>query len=423
MHKYSLNAVWLTFEKVVRVLVTTFVGFYVVRYLGPQNFGALSYALAWLAILGALTGLGLDNIVLRELVRQPDKADAILSTGIGLKLTAAIITVVALFSLFFCFHAGAGVESILIVGFALVFQPMSVCEIFFQAKAASRSVVQIQVLQSFASSITKLLLVYLGASLEWFLWSYVFDALMLAFGIYVIAKRENNFHISFRKFDVAKAKKMLVMAFPLLLAGIATAIYMKIDLIMLESMVVPDLLGAYSAAAKLSESWYFIPVAICTALTPMLLAYQQESLVLFERKLKELYSTLIWGSVSVATLVTVLSVPLVKVIYGDKFLQAAELLAVHIWSGVFVCIGLVNSISLLSQDRLYQSLVRTVLGAIINVVLNLVWIPLWGALGAAYATLIAYAFTAWISIVCFKNGRHEFVLTLKSLRSLPKLVI
>lgn len=423
MHKYSLNAVWLTFEKVVRVLITTFVGFYVVRYLGPQNFGVLSYALAWLAILGALTGLGLDNIVLRELVRQPDKADAILSTGMGLKLAAALITVLALLSLFVCFQETPGVESILIVCLSLVFQAMSVCEIFFQARAASRSVVQVQVIQSIVSSIVKLLLVYLGASLTWFLWSYVIDALMLGFAIYAIVRCESSIHISLKKFDAIRAKKLLIMSFPLLLAGAATAIYMKIDLIMLESMVVPDILGAYSAAAKLSESWYFIPVAICTALTPMLLAYKQESSALFERKLKELYSMLIWGSVSVAILVTVLSAPLVKVIYGDKFLQAAELLAVHIWSGVFVCIGLINSISLLSQDRLYQNLLRTSMGAIINVVLNLLWIPLWGALGAAYATLIAYAFTAWISIVFFKNGRNEFLMTIQSIRSLPKFFI
>jgi len=265
--------------------------------------------------------------------------------------------------------------------------------------------------------------VYFGASLEWFLWSYVFDALFLAIGIYVVSTREKFIELTFFAFDMLTAKSLLISAFPILLASISTAIYMKIDLIMLESMVLPDALGAYSAAAKLSESWYFIPVADCTAFTPMLLTCKKESVALFKSKVQNLYSVLVWGAVVVAAFVSLFSEPIIEMVYGDKYIEAAGLLSVHIWSGVFVCVGLVNSIVLLSHDRLYQNLTRTMLGAAINIALNLLWIPLWGGLGAAYATLVSYAFTAWLSIIFFKNGRQEFMLTVRALGSFPRFKI
>jgi PST family polysaccharide transporter len=197
---------------------------------------------------------------------------------------------------------------------------------------------------------------------------------------------------------------------------------MKIDLIMLESMAQPNQLGIYSAAAKLSEMWYFIPVAICAAFSPLLFKLRNESDVLFEMKLRELYSLLMWGSIAIGIVVSIFNEEIIRIAFGERFGGAGQVFLIHIWSGIFVCIGLVNSVSLLSSNRLYQNFARTFLGALINVILNLVLIPRFGALGAAYATLIAYAFTAWLSMLFFRNGLYEFLLPIKSLSTIPKVI-
>jgi O-antigen/teichoic acid export membrane protein len=421
MRQYSFNAAWLVFEKTIRILVTTLVAFYIARFLGPNDFGQLSFALAWVAILSSVCSLGLDSIALREISHHPVKTNTVLSTGILLKMLASIISLIAVFGAYLLL--GMSIESgfILIASFALLFQPFNLCEVFFQAKAESKKIIQIQVFQSVGSSIIKLLIIYFNGSLQLLLWSYVFDALVLGIGVYLVCKKQDDICIAFNNFDWHLARSLLITAFPILLSGISVATYMKIDLIMLESMVPLDQVGVYSAAAKLSESWYFVPVAIVGAYSPLILKLKKESQESFDLKLRELYSLLIWGSLFIGIIVSIFSDSIINIVYGDRFLQADQVLIIHIWSGIFVCIGLVNSLSLLSNDQLYQNLIRTLLGALLNVGLNLLLIPGLGALGAAYATLIAYAFTAWVSMLFFKDGFKEFVLPIRSLTTMPKV--
>lgn len=422
MREYSFNASWLVFEKAIRILATTFVAFYIARYLGPKDFGQLSYALAWLAILGSVASLGLDGIALREISFHPDRTNTILSTGIIMRLLVSLILVAIIFGAYLFSSKDLGIETVCIASCALVFQPLNLCEIFFQAKAQSKKIIQFQVIQSLISSLIKLIIIYINGSLELLLWSYVFDAFLLGVGVFHRCQNQVNINLSLMYFDMSVGKSLLIASFPILLSGLSIATYMKIDLIMLEDMASEDQLGIYSAAAKLSESWYFIPVAISSAFSPLLFKLKKQSKEAFQLKLKELYSLLIWGSILIGGVVSVFSVDIIGLVFGSRFDQAGQVLIIHIWSGVFVCIGLVNSLSLLSHDRLYQNLVRTLLGAIINIALNIYLIPIFGALGAAYATLLAYAFTAWISMIFFKNGLYEFMLPIKSLITIPKVM-
>lgn len=422
MRQYSFNASWLVFEKAIRIFTTTFVAFYIARYLGPKDFGQLSYALAWLAILGSVASLGLDGIALREISFHPDRVNTILSTGIGMRLLASLALVAAICVSYFLFGNNIAIESVLLASCALIFQSLNLCEIFFQAKAQSKKIIKFQVIQSFISSLIKLFIIYINGSLELLLWSYVFDAFLLGIGVYNKCQKQAGINISLINFDFKVGRRLLKAAFPILLSGLSIATYMKIDLIMLEGMASSDQLGAYSAAAKLSESWYFLPVAISSAFSPLLFKLKTQSHEAFELKIKELYSLLIWGSAFIGVVVSIYSADIIRIIFGSRYDQAGQVLVVHIWSGIFVCIGLVNSLSLLSNDKLYQNLIRTLLGALINVMLNLLLIPIFGALGAAYSTLLAYAFTAWISAIFFKNGFYEFMLPIKSLLTIPKVL-
>jgi O-antigen/teichoic acid export membrane protein len=423
MRKYTFNATWLVFEKTVRIIATTLVAFYIARYLGPQDFGQLSYALAWLAIFGSLCSLGLDNIVLREISYHPERQNGIFSTAIGMKLFMSLIFVLIVLGVYLSEADDVGMHLILIAACALIFQPLNLCEIFFQAKAESKKIVHFQVIQSLASCILKLWIIHINGPLEWLLWSYVFDACFLGVGIYIRCQMEKGIALSARYFDLQLGKKLLVSAFPMVLTGLSVATYMKIDLIMLGQMASLDELGIYSAAAKLSESWYFIPVAITGAFSPLLFQLKKENQEAFNLKLQELYSLLIWGSILLGMAISLFSSDIIRLIYGARFQMADHVLLIHIWSGVFVCIGLVNSIALLADNKLYQNLIRTLLGGIINISLNFLFIPTFGVLGAAYATLIAYAFSGYFSVILFKNGFHELMLPIKSLIRIPRIFL
>ena len=73
--KYFVNTGWLFFERIIGMAVTFFVGVYVARYLGPANFGLLSYAGSFVGLFMGISALGLNNIVVRELVKNEKKRD------------------------------------------------------------------------------------------------------------------------------------------------------------------------------------------------------------------------------------------------------------------------------------------------------------------------------------------------------------
>ena len=94
--RYFANTAWLFAEKILRMVVGLFVGVWVARYLGPAKFGLLSYAQSFVALFGAIATLGLDGIVVRELVKDESKRDVLLGTSFVLKLIGAFLVFLVL---------------------------------------------------------------------------------------------------------------------------------------------------------------------------------------------------------------------------------------------------------------------------------------------------------------------------------------
>jgi O-antigen/teichoic acid export membrane protein len=83
--RYFANTSWLFGEKILRMIVGLFVGIWVARYLGPEQFGLLSYAQSFVGLFTAIATLGLDGIVVRELVKDPSRRDELIGTAFWLK--------------------------------------------------------------------------------------------------------------------------------------------------------------------------------------------------------------------------------------------------------------------------------------------------------------------------------------------------
>ena len=89
--KYFLNTGWLISEKIIRLIALLFVGAYVARYLGPQRFGMLSYATSFVSLFFAFSTLGMDSILVRELINKPEKRDVLLGTTLFLRIFSSLL--------------------------------------------------------------------------------------------------------------------------------------------------------------------------------------------------------------------------------------------------------------------------------------------------------------------------------------------
>lgn len=412
--KYFANTSWMFAEKVIRLLIAFFVGVYVVRYLGPENFGVLSYAISFVGLFATIATLGLDSIVVRELVKDPDRRDEVLGSVFYLRIIGAVIAVIlTIVTSFILKESFFNILLISIIVTSTLFQSLNVVEYYFQARVESKFNVYVQSSSLILASVIKVLLVLLSAPLIYFAVVYVLEFMFLSVGFFIVYKI-NDLKISNWKFKSSTAIELVKDAWPLILSGVVIAVYMKIDQVMIKNMLSNKELGYYAAAVKLSEAWYFVPMAISTSLFPAIVKAKQVSEKLYFSRLQKLYDILAWMAIAIAIPVTFLSEFIIKIIFGVKFLPAAPVLTIYIWAGVATFLGVASSQYLISENMTKLSFFRTLLGLIINVFLNLILIPIYGIVGSALATLISYTLST-ISIGFSKNTSHQIIMFAKSL--------
>ena len=386
--KYFANTSWLMAERVLRMVVALFVGVYVARYLGPERFGLLSYANSFVGLFIALATLGLDGIVVRELVKTPARRDELLGTAFGLKIVGAILMWLVIITAVPLTENDVQTNSLIaIIAFAAIFQAFNVIDFNYQAEVKSKYVVHAQLVQLTISSITKLVLIAINASLIWFAWVYCLDAVVFAVGLSVMYLRKSGKLWCWQwKWQVAK--ELLKDSWPLILSGMVISIYMKIDQVMIKEMLGAEEVGLYAAAVRLSEAWYFIPMAITSSVFPAIINAKKQSEELYYQRLQKLYDLMVWMAVAIAIPTTFLAPWVMKLLYGEAYIGAADVLSIHIWAGVFVFLGVASGKWFLAENYIKKNFYRTLLGMIVNVVLNILMIPMYGIIGAAIATLL-----------------------------------
>ena len=266
--RYFANTSWMFAEQILRLISGLLVGIWVARYLGPEQFGVFSYAIAFAAIFGGIAKLGLDSIVVRDLVRDPSQRDLYLGTAFWMKVGGALLTLVAIaLSVQFVSNDRTTNLYIFIIASGTIFQSFEVIDFYFQSKVLSKFVSLCKMTQLLLSSLLKIYFVLTGADLIWFVVVSLVDQAMLAVTLY-IAYRYQKLGGFYRHFELIKAKELLKDSWPIVVSGFVLMIQARIDQVMLKEMVGNTELGYYSSAMRLIEVFGFIPMIITSSLFP-----------------------------------------------------------------------------------------------------------------------------------------------------------
>ena len=413
--KYFANTSWLLIERALRMAVSLFVSIYVVRYLGPERFGLLSYALSFVGIFVVLATLGLDEVVIRELIKTPEQREKILGSSFLLKLVGTLLMWAAiLVAIPFTENDSQTNILIIIIAFGVLFQAFNVIDLSFQADVKSKYVVHAQFVQLIISSIVKIILVVNEAPLILFASVFSLDVIVLAMGL-VFAYLYNGENIFSWKWSFETSKYLLHDSWPLILAGVVVSVYMKIDQVMIKEMLGAKEVGLYAAAVKLSEAWYFLPMAIASSLFPAIInakVYQKE---VYYQRLQKLYDLMVWIAIAIALPISILSSWIVELLYGNEYLESSSVLNIHIWSGIFIFLGVASSKYLIAENYIKKTFYRTFVGALLNIIMNYYLIGTMGIKGAAISTFVSHFFAAYFYDLLDKDLRKMFILKTKSL--------
>ena len=412
--KYFKNTSWLLVEKLLRIFVGLFVGVWIARYLGPENFGILSYSQSFVAIFSVIATLGLDNIVVRELLNDKKKINIILGTSFWLKLIGSFLTLIILYiSLLFTNNDQQIKFFIFIIGASTLFQSFNAFDFYFQSQVLSKYVVYANIFSLTLISLLKIIFIIQGKELDVFVYLILLESILLAMGLAFFFFKNSNFEIQIPKFNNNIANLLIKDSWPLIFSGILVSIYMKIDQVMIKEILGSREVGQYAAAVKISEAWYFIPGLITSSLFPALMNAKKKDEDLYNKRIKALYKLIIWISIIFIIPLVLLSDILIDFFYGEAYVEATNVLVIHLWSGIFVFLGLVSGKWLLIENLQKISLYNTAIGALINVTLNFLLINRIGIQGAAWATLVSYAFSQYFMLLIWNKTRKIFIIQTK----------
>ena len=412
------NIGWVSAGRLLRMGGSLIVGTMVVRYLGPTQYGAFSYAFAIYGLFNIISNLGLDVLVVSEIALTQDVAEEeqVLGTAFWLKIIASVITTLAAILYAWLAHPGdtAVIIIVAMLSAASISQGLDVVDFFFQARTRSRLTVLPQLLVFLLSNIARVIAVVSKASLLTFGLIASLEILGTELALAIVYSLHHR-NLSKWRFRREKSLAMLKASWPLLIASLLVIVYMRTDQIVLGNLCSKAVVGQYASASRLSEIWYAIPALICSSVMPRLLRRKESAPEVYYSRLQKLYDLLVLVSVVLALVVTVLGKYVVLLLFGTAYLPAVDILRVHIWTGPFVFLGVASGMQLVHEGLTRISLQRSIAGALANVALNYALIPWFGGIGSAMATLITQATVSYLLDAFNRSTRPMFWMKTRAL--------
>jgi len=392
----------------------------VTRYLGPYNFGKLNYATSIIVICLPLVNMGMNNIVLTELIRRSGEGK-VFFTSLVLKLCSGSIMFLLVYLFSFSLHDDQVTRAILIIlSVQCLFQCTDIFDLFNQSRTESKNSVIAKSSAYIVINIVKVVALLTGFSIVAFAAMTVMEVVLAAIILIIFYFRVSRQTTASWVFDRSFARELLSRSWPLIISDIFITFYMRLDQLMLKSLAGYTEVGRYSAVVRISEIHYFLAGAICVSVYPSIVKMKERSEQDFMSGFQRLLNILTTVSVIVAVVVSCFAGRITGFLYGAKYPGIGEILSVHVWTGVFVFLGVGASNWFIINNLQRQVLVYTLIGLTINVILNFILIPRYLSLGSAIATLIAQLFAAVICNSFMKKTRPMFWLQIRSFLALFK---
>jgi len=416
-HPGARNAGWIGVEKIGRMSLSLLVGIFVVRQLGPDRYGTYAYVLTWASLCLPLALFGIGENTVRHLVGSPAHEGRVLATAASLRvgscMVAALLTLGAFLSA--GTHADATPAQLSIAMMSLLAYPALVLEPYFQAHSKARIITICGLGSAVLAAAMKLGGILVTAPVGFFLAAHALETLLLGASL-IAAYLATTVAPRQWAFDRSLAWALCKEALPMMIGGFAILIYNQSDMILLGMLLdSPYQVGLYSAACRVSTMWVFIPMAVITSASPFLYRILTDDDARYERRLLQMTSLCLAIAYGFCLVLTIFPAQILQVLFGSRFVDAAPALRVHVWSNIFSILFMAQNSWILSRGLLWVGMQNAILGATINLVLNLLVIPSYGAVGASWTTVISMAVATTGSMAIRPATRNLAILHLRAL--------
>lgn len=413
-NKIAQNAGWLFLGNVAQLIITFVIGILTARFLGPSNYGIINYGNAYQNFFLAISSLGMNSIILKELVNMPEDDGEILGTGIRFRLTASVLSlgIITLISSL----VDRGEHLIITVTFlcstVLVFQTFEIFKLWFQSRLLGKKIAISCFLAYLISSAYKVYLLASGKPVIWFAVTATIDNVFAAVFLYYNYRKSGGGKLSF---NMSRGISILRQSYHFILSAMMIAMYNSMDKFMLKQMLSETEVGYYSTAANLSTIWCFVLNSLIESMTPSIIESYHGDRNVFNRNNKLLYSMIFYISSAVALFFTLFGRLIIPVLYGEAYAPSVRPLVILSWLVAFSYMGVARNAWVVCEDKQKYLKYIFAAAALFNLILNYVMIPVWGASGAALASLLTQLFTSIFAPLLIKPMRENALLMLRAM--------
>ena len=413
-NKEIKNAGWLIGGKVFQMIIALIVNLFTARYLGPGNYGVINYASAYLAFFTSLCTLGINSIIIKDFVDHPNEEGCAIGSTLVLRAISSTLSAITIVAIVSIVDMGEPITIIIagLCSLALPFQIFDTFNYWFQSKYNSKVTSIVTLIAYVVTAIYKSLLLIFGKSVQWFAAATALDYLCVSLLLIIAYKKYKGPKLSF---SFEKAKSLLKQGYHYILSGLMVAIYGYTDKFMLKQMLNETAVGYYSAATSICAMWVFVLQAIIDSMYPTIMLLSGKSEEEFEKKNRQLYAIVFYISLFVALLFQVFGEIAVNILYGDAYMEAVNPLRIVTWYTAFSYLGVARNAWIVSKNKQTYLKFIYMIAALMNIILNLIFIPLFGASGAALASLITQILTSLGLPYCFKDLRANAKLMLQAI--------
>jgi O-antigen/teichoic acid export membrane protein len=382
------NTFWLVLDQVLKVVFAIVVGSWTARFLGKTDFGQLSFTITYLALFQIITSLSAEAIVVRELIKNRDIANKILGSIFYLRLGLGVINWICSILIVILIY---GLDDntyvlTLIGGASLVFQSISTIELWFQSNNKSFNIVIPKLASSVIINFLKIVFIINQFSIIYFALLFSFDFLLSGIFLFIAY---NKFKVGKKwTFDKGVALRLLKDSWPFLVSATSIYFYTRIDSFIIKKYLGASDLGIYSAAIAISAALPILPMVLLTVLNPIITKKKMESEELYQKFLKKVFQFFGYGGIIFSVIIYMLSDFIIDVLYGANFKMASAVLKAHIFTNVFIYMGIAQNIWIINENKGKLNIYKTAVGVVLSFAANLLLIPKFGLMGAAYSAVL-----------------------------------
>lgn len=408
------NLSWIFFGNVFYSLFHFGMDAFAANILSLNDNGMLNYATSLITFISAICGFGFSSIITREFVEDDARSGDCLCSCILTQSGAGVLAIAVLQVIVRILAPGESqlYTITLLQSTSMIFSSLSLYVYWFRYKNKADLVAILRLAAFGITALWRILSLCVFRNLMCYAIGLAAESVL--FGGFLLVSFFRSYRGTFR-FSSQLVRKILKSSYPFIFSALLATIYSQTDKIMIKSLVDNSAVALYSAAVRLATALAIIPSSLIEAFRPDVMSLKHKNEALYKKRFRQVYAIVFWFSVAYGLFVTCFAKYILLIIYGEKYLGAANSLALVVWYSAFSYFGAINNMYMVAEYKSKWVQITTLAGALCNILLNALLIPVWGIMGASLASLLTQFVANFTMMWCVKDLRGGFYNMLKGI--------